>query len=460
MKRFDSLAFVDLETTGSSCTRDQIIEIGIVRVTETGIQEWHSMLNPHMQIPLMIKQLTGINNSQLEQAPDFADIAKELFSLLTGCVFVAHNARFDLGFLKNAFKRVGLEFAPSVLCTVRLSRTLHPQYSRHNLDSLIERHRLSTESRHRALDDARLVYQFWQRVLTEFDEEWLSQVLIKLIQHPTLPSHLDFDVVKQLPQTPGVYLFYGENELPLYIGKSINLKQRVMSHFSADHRQSKEMRLSQQIKRIDWQETQGEIGALLLEAQLIKQLMPVHNQRLRRKKSLCAWQIQESHGQCQLVMVWDHSLNFGSQTNLYGMYADQREALKSLREMAEKHGLCLAVLGLEKTLAGRPCFAYQLRKCHGACIGDESLLKHGIRLKLALEAIRIKAWPYQHAVAIREGHELHVVHQWCYLGTAASEQEIRAILSAGKPVFDRDTYQILQKALKQGVVISLADQLT
>ena len=80
--------------------------------------------------------------------------------------------------------------------------------------------------------------------------------------HPSLPPHLDPGIVDELPDTPGVYLFYGENELPLYVGKAKDLRKRVLSHFSADHSSAKEMALSQQVKRIDWIETAGEIGAL------------------------------------------------------------------------------------------------------------------------------------------------------------------------------------------------------
>jgi DNA polymerase-3 subunit epsilon len=97
-------------------------------------------------------------------APSFADVAEEVLERLEGRLFIAHNARFDYGFLKNEFKRAGHDFRATVLCTVKLSRKLFPQHARHNLDSLIERHGLSVSSRHRALGDAQLIHQFWQRL--------------------------------------------------------------------------------------------------------------------------------------------------------------------------------------------------------------------------------------------------------------------------------------------------------
>ena len=86
-----------------------------------------------------------------------------------------------------------------------------------------------------------------------------------------------------------MYFFYGDNDVVLYMGKSINMRSRVMSHFSGDHRVNKDMQIAQQIKRIDWKQTAGELGALLLESRLVKQLAPVHNRQLRRNTQLCAW---------------------------------------------------------------------------------------------------------------------------------------------------------------------------
>jgi DNA polymerase-3 subunit epsilon len=112
--------------------------------------------------------MTGISNAMVENAPTFDQVAKEVDALLQGRLFIAHNARFDYSFLKNEFKRVGLLFKPQVLCTVKLSRALYPQYHRHNLDSLIERHQLKAKERHRALADAQLIHQFWQHATQQF----------------------------------------------------------------------------------------------------------------------------------------------------------------------------------------------------------------------------------------------------------------------------------------------------
>lgn len=449
------LAFVDLETTGGSATKDRITEIGIVLVDDDGVREWSQLVYPQMRIPLFIEQMTGISNAMVEFSPTFDQVAKKLHTLLQGRLFIAHNARFDYGFLKNEFKRVGLLFNPQVLCTVKLSRALYPQFHRHNLDSLIERHQLKAKERHRALADAQLIHQFWQHAHLQFSADAIEATVKNLVQRSSLPSQLDPNLVHELPEGPGVYLFYGENDLPLYIGKSVNIRQRVLSHFAADHRHNKEMSLSQQTKRIDWIETGGELGALLTEAKLIKQMTPVHNQRLRRKNALCAWQLAQIQDQLLPRLTWANELDFGAQDNLYGLYSNQRDAQKALRNLAEQHHLCLGVLGLEKIGSGKPCFAHQLKRCRGACVGQESGLDHATRLLIAMSKLKLTSWPYPGAIGIREEEDLHIIDHWCYLGTAHSDEEIQELLEQGRPAFDRDTYMTLVKALKKTQVVHL-----
>jgi DNA polymerase-3 subunit epsilon len=449
------LAFVDLETTGASATQDRITEIGIVLVDEYGVHEWSQLVHPQARIPGFIEQLTGITNAMVANAPLFAAVADEVEKLLQGRLFIAHNARFDYGFLKNEFKRLGLPFQPSVLCTVKLSRKLFPEYRHHNLDSLIERYNLKAKERHRALADAQLIHQFWVHVSERFSSSILQETVQQLVHRSSLPSHIDPQLVHDLPEGPGVYLFYGENNLPLYIGKSVNIKQRVLAHFSSDHRRTKEMSLSQQLRRIDWIETAGELGALLTEAKLVKRLMPTHNQCLRRKNALCAWQLQQDDDHLCPTLVWADQLDFGAQHNLYGLYHSQRDAQKALRSLADQQQLCLSVLGLEKTSKGRPCFAHQLKKCKGACVGLEKPLAHAARLLIAMNKLKLAVWPYRGAIGLQEGDELHVIDHWCYLGSAKQETDVQALLTGSRPAFDRDTYLMLSKALKKSKIILL-----
>lgn len=441
------LAFVDLETTGGTATADRITEVGIIEVDEDGVREWSSLVNPEMHIPPFIQSLTGISDAMVASAPTFAELADDIQTRLADRIFIAHNARFDHGFLKNEFKRTGHDFRPSVLCTVRLSRKLYPGFARHNLDSIVERHRLHVSERHRALGDAQLIWQFWKIIHDTHAPELIDEAVAKLISRPSLPSRLDALQIESLPATHGVYLFYGENDLPLYIGKANNLRRRVLSHFSGDHASSKELKISQQIERIDYVETAGEIGALLQEAALIKKLMPTHNHLLRLNEEVCSWRLVNRNGKLQAVLATTDDLFFGHDPQLYGLFISKRKATDALKAIADAHSLCHAMLGLEKLRAGKACFATQVKKCLGACAGAETIESHNERVAAALDGLRLQPWPYDGAIGIRENNAVHVIDCWAYLGTVASVEEAAVLLQKGRQRFDRDVYQIMQKWL-------------
>jgi DNA polymerase-3 subunit epsilon len=463
----EHLVFVDLETTGATATHDRITEVGIVEVHRGRlIREWSTLVNPGMSIPPAIQALTGISNDMVALAPTFADIQRELFERLEGKLFAAHNARFDYGFLKNEFRRCGVTFNARVLCTVKLSRKLYPQHARHNLDALIELHGITCAARHRALGDAKALWLLAQQWTAERGPVLVKSAVELLVKTQTVPVGLPDFAFNDIPETPGVYLFYGDNDVVLYVGKSINIRARVMSHFSGDHRVNKDMQIAREIKRIDWKQTAGELGALLLESRLVKQLAPVHNRQLRRNSQLCAWQWVDggtdgSASPPRLVTAGDiDPARFGE---LYGLFRSRATALEALREIAASHGLCNILLGLEKRSAAGagPCFAHQIKRCRGACVGLESPEQHALRLREALASMRTLPWPFKGRIAIRESApdegtdgtgrptELHVLDRWCYLGTARSEAELHDICSANRaheaPVFDVDTYKILKR---------------
>jgi DNA polymerase-3 subunit epsilon len=461
---YEKLVFIDLETTGPNPLHDRITEIGIVEVSNGKISPWSSLVNPEMPIPAFIQTLTGISNDMVATAPSFPQIAKTLLERLEGSLFIAHNARFDYGFLRNAFKELGYSLRCDVLCTVKLSRKLFPEEAKHNLDALIARHGLQPSGRHRALADADVLWQLWNVLQAGIPVKDFTDTVRILLQRPSMPANLAHDSLDDIPDTPGVYLFYAENDSPLYVGKSIHLRQRVMSHFNADHRLYKDMRISHQIHRLEWRETAGEIGALLLEAQLIKDLQPVHNRVLRRQRELCAWQLRPTaHGYSQPVLTYASEQDFGGASGLYGLFSSRRKADEALRSLAETHQLCLAMLGLENRIkADKPCFGFQLRRCLGACIGHEAVEQHQARLEAALHKLKIKTWPYAGAIGLIEPgadrrKDIHVVHNWCYLGTARTKREVSALMKKApvRPAFDADTYKILVRALDRQTLQTL-----
>lgn len=451
-----SVVFLDLETTGATATHDRVTEVGLIEVDNGRfVREWSSLVNPGMSIPPGIQALTGISNDMVAQAPRFEEIARELYEAIDGRVLIAHNARFDYGFLKNEFRRLGKTFTAPVLCTVKLSRKLFPQHPRHNLDSLMMRHGIHCDARHRALGDARVLWQLAQQWRQEPGEEAVLAATEKLLKTTTVPAGLADNAFDHIPEGPGVYLFYGEKDVPLYVGKSINLRTRVMSHFSGDHRVAKDMRIAAEVKRIDWIETAGELGALIEEARLVKKLSPVHNRQLRRASELCAWHWPLDRHDEAPELVSARDLSGGEFRDLYGLFRSRRTAIEALRELALEHELCHALLGLEKRKG--PCFAYQIKRCRGACAGVETPREHAARLAAAFAGLRVRAWPFPGRIGIRETSpdgercDLHVLDQWCHLGTVNSEEGLRDLQDgSSRPLFDLDTYKILTRYLFNG----------
>jgi DNA polymerase-3 subunit epsilon len=197
--------FVDIETTGGSYKDSRVLEVAAIRY-ENGevMQEFSSLINPETYIPTSITTLTGIRDTDIVDAPRFEEISDELFEILNGAVFVAHNVRFDYSFLKNEFAYQGINFSPKLLCTVRLSRALYNRQKGHSLAKLIERHNIPVLARHRALDDARAILYFSELAHDEHGHDVFQEAIAKQLKTQYLPPDLDTDEINEVENIPGV----------------------------------------------------------------------------------------------------------------------------------------------------------------------------------------------------------------------------------------------------------------
>jgi DNA polymerase III subunit epsilon len=459
-----SFVVVDLETTGIDPTRDRITEVAVIWV-ENGkeTQRWTTLVNPGVSIPAEIQALTGINNSMVRSAPKFEDIAADLLEKIQGQLFVAHNARFDYGFLKHAFARSQLSFTADVLCTVRLSRRLEPEHAKHNLDCLVERHNLKTEFRHRAMGDAELLVQLLNRLTQSHGDELMEAAVKRLLKTPSLPQQLKPDALDSIPDAPGVYVFYGVNDIPLYIGKSVALRERVRSHFSNDYRTANDLRLSAELQRIETHVCAGEFGALLLEARWIGERFPALNKALRKSEQ---WHVLSASGE----VIALKTLERNSLSAYFGPFTTKRSAKSVLQNLADTDKLCWTRLKLEKREGA--CFGYQVRKCAGHCVGQETDQSHDDRLALALRQWQIPDWPFKNdELALRAvvsedsvltGPQHHVFDRWCYVGTFKSLDEVdsyapdpTAVHANAELKFDPHIYRLLHAAWNKGQVKAL-----
>lgn len=448
------LAIVDVETTGAATHYHRIIEIAVLRVHQGRlVDKFSTLLDPERTISPFIEGLTGIRNKDLEDAPTFRQVKDRLYNLLDGAIFVAHNAKFDYSFLREEFEREKINYTPKRLCTVRLSRALFPDQRKHSLDSIIERFGIICEDRHRAAGDASVLWNFLQILKEQVNSADLRKALVKSLKTPTFPPRLDELLVQSLPETYGVYVFYDERANPLYVGKSVNIRSKVLSHFSGEQESAKEQALCRQVADIQTIATSGELGALLLESHLIKRLLPLYNRRSRINRRLVVMKKEVNNYEYETIRLeYLHTMAPSDLSNIVGIFKSMVQAKEFLWNIARGHTLCPRMLGIEK--GNGTCSHTQLKRCNGACSGSEPVDVYNNRFDLAFAGRRVMPWPFNGPILIEEKSEsgnkgeFFIVDNWCLKGCFRfDETGSKRCLLEGGYTFDYDGYRILKDYL-------------
>ena len=367
----------------------------------------------------------------------FEDIAQELLGYLEGRVLVAHNARFDYGFLKNEFSRIEQTYSTKPLCSVKVSRRLFPQYKSHSLSAIIKRFNFSIENRHRGLDDALMVWKLFLKASALFPAEDIMAVCDQALKRPALPMQLDPAEIDKLPKAPGVYYFYDSKDKLLYIGKSVNIRDRVMSHFTQDYRNAKDLQMSALIAHIDFERTPSDFGAQIRESQQIKTLNPYYNRRLRKVSRLYQLVTDTDTTGYLRITIRPTEQTTHQANEQFGLFRSRRHAESRLTKLTEHFFLCQKLCGIQA--GGRsnsPCFGFQLKRCFGACCQQEEPEAYNERVLIALKEYRQRIWPWPDAVLLEEraqgdtennGAEntvWHLLYQWRYLALVHDQDEL------------------------------------
>ncbi len=465
----EKMVILDCETTGGKATYHRITEIGLLVVEQGKITaRWQQLLNPEAHIPPEIQRLTGITPALVKDAPVFADIAEELLTYLTGRVLVAHNARFDYGFLKNEFARIEQAYSTKPLCSVKLSRRLFPQYKRHSLSAIIKRFNFSIENRHRGLDDALMVWKLLLKASALFPEDDIAAACGQALKRPALPMQLDPAEIDRLPKAPGVYYFYDSKGKLLYIGKSINIRDRVMSHFTQDYRNAKDLQMSALIAHIDFERTPSDFGAQIHESKQIKALSPHYNRRLRKVSRLYQLVTATDAAGYLRITIRPTEKTAHPASEQFGLFRSQRHAEGRLSKLAEHFFLCQKLCGLQADGRGNaPCFGFQLKRCFGACCQQEAATAYNERVRIALQAYRQRIWPWPDAVLLEERDQndselvvWHLLYQWRYLAQVKEWTELEEwgyLLAATTPHAAAGNTNVADETTPQSSSLPLAD---
>jgi DNA polymerase III subunit epsilon len=276
-------AIVDIETTGGNASGSRITEIAIIiHDGKNVIDRYETLVNPEKDIPLSIFGLTGINNEMVANAPIFDDISEKVLEMLTDRVFVAHNVNFDYSFVHHQLEQAGFKWSAKKLCTVRAARKIKPGLGSYSLGNLCNSLNISLENRHRAGGDADATAILFSLLLEWDDAGEIDKMIKKTAQDQRLPPNLPPDDFNNLPEKPGVYYFYNQQKKVIYVGKAINLKKRVASHFSGNNINPQRQHFLRDIHGISFEICGTELMALLLECTEIKKLWPTYNRALKR----------------------------------------------------------------------------------------------------------------------------------------------------------------------------------
>ena len=382
-------AIIDIETTGLSPAGEKITEIAIIlHDGKKVVGEFESLVNPEKKIPYRITQMTGITNQMVADAPKFFEIAKQVIELTDGKVIVGHNVNFDYGFLRHEFKSLGYEFRSKTMDTVKLSRKLIPGRKSYSLGKLCQDIGINNHARHRAAGDALATTR-------------LFEMLLEIDDHPEnaktngVQSSRSKSLVEHLPKKPGVYYFYNNDGELIYVGKSINIHDRVLSHLNNNlHKRAIEMKDA--IAAVDFILTGNELVALLLESAEIKKHQPFYNRQQRRtffNSGLYSFTDDNGYVNLKIMRIVDKL------TPLY-TYSSLQEGRNHLFNLVENYRLCQKLCGLYETSGA--CFHYQIHQCNGACLKEESASDYNLRVNESLENYH---FDQQNLFIIEQGRE-------------------------------------------------------
>ena len=276
-------AIVDIETTGGNASHSRITEIAIlIHDGEKVIERWETLINPEKEIPPAIFALTGITNEMVSDAPIFEMISDTVFEMLSNRIFVAHNVNFDYSFIRHELEKSGIKWTAKKLCTVRAARKIKPGLPSYSLGRLCKSLEIDLENRHRAGGDADATAILFSNLLAWDSEHEIDKMIQKTSQDQRLPPNLPREDFDQLPEKIGIYYFYNEQKKVVYVGKAINLKKRVASHFSGHKITPQRQNFLRDIYAITFEVCGTELIALILECTEIKDLWPIHNKALKR----------------------------------------------------------------------------------------------------------------------------------------------------------------------------------
>ena len=406
-------AIVDIETTGGYADHHRVTEVAIYHHDGISItDEFHTLLNPGRKIPQFITGLTGITSAMVENAPTFEEMADEIFERLKDRIFVAHNAHFDYSFIKKEFEVAGINWNAKKLCTVRLSRKIIPGLHSYGLGRLAESLGIRILNRHRAGGDAEATAKIFEILVQRDNNGTIVKALKRNSGETVLPPNLPREEFNKLPSKPGVYYFHDARGTVIYVGKAINIRKRIASHFTGEAREWNRSNIRNEIHSISHELTGTELIALIFEAQEIQRLWPKYN--LAQKYKIEEWGVYDYEDRNGYLRFCVNTVTHGNKPLI--AFTNKTDAWNFMWEKVKTYELCPKHSGLQ--VVKGLCYSYQTGDCKGACMGIETPKKYNKKAQRAVDSFFEKG----ESVAIighgrkQEEKSLILVERGSYLG--------------------------------------------
>jgi DNA polymerase III subunit epsilon len=373
-----NFAIVDIETTGFHRSAHAITEIAIiVHDGNKIVDSFQSLINPQALINPYVSRMTGITNEMLRDAPEFHQVAKQVWNLTDGAAFIAHSVNFDYSYIRDEFKSLGADYRRKKLCTVRLSRKIFPGYPSYSLGNICAQLGIKIENRHRAMGDAAATAKLFELCMKHDKGEYINKSLKKNSKEAILPPHLPKEVFQALPEKTGVYYFHDHHGKVIYVGKAINIKNRIYSHFTGAG--PAKLEFTSAIANVSYTLCGTELIALLLESGEIKRLYPLYNQAQKRDRgNYILTEYSDRKGIRRLVLAKNHRKLIPITT-----FKSFEAAREHMFRVISEFELCPKYCGIQSSTGA--CFDYHLKKCKGICAGVESVETYNHRVQLALD---------------------------------------------------------------------------
>ena len=384
-------AVVDVETTGGKFNEEGITEIAIYRFDGVKIvDQFSSLVNPLREIQPFVQRLTGINSKMLVNAPKFYEIAKRIVEITEDAVLVAHNAEFDYRIIRTEFKRLGFDFERQSLCTVDLAQKLLPEVPSYKLGKLVRFLGIPIADVHRAHGDAQATVELFKVLLEKDSSKEIISAHIKTLNKKQVPSKY-LNIIDELPTEIGVYYIYNEAGSIIYIGKSKNIKKRVLSHLTSKSRKAE--KIQKAIFRVTYELCGNECLALLKEQHEIKKNQPRLNHALKYRHFAMGIRRDVSSPYHRLLVEQVYQ-----DRQYLDVFKNKKEAEGRLRYWLEEFSLCAQHTSFAR--AQGACFRKGIDKCQGACVGEEHCDAYNTKVQAVAESL---LYPFENFLIIDKG---------------------------------------------------------